>query len=260
MLRVIGDRQVFVAGVFGGLSHFTKVALAVGRPRVDVKIALDVRKGDELRQLVLGGRLDFTVVLAKLGLDVGQVCDLEDLLFRSAADPPVAAKDSVLVDFQSLRLRDPSDGDVVVFRAGEIVEGRAVARLRNDAEVDLDPSAKNDRRARRTLGGHFCHFVVLDEVLDGSRALPGRDQDVEISDRFLPAPETPRNDNLANSWQRFQIVREAGGEIFGGRYLEALLRLSALADFFEKLRLHRRPEPRELAELSGLGGFCYIIY
>jgi hypothetical protein len=60
-----------------------------------------------------------------------------DRLLGLAGDAALAAKDAVLVDLEPAAQPEPADRDVVGFRSGEIVQRRAEAFRRNDAQVDL---------------------------------------------------------------------------------------------------------------------------
>ena len=149
--RVVGDREVGVAALARRLGHLLERVAPVGERRVAVQVAADVADLDQLRQLAVGRRGDLAVALAQLGLDVGEAEPLVDLLLgRVALDlAGLDLDDPVLGDREPLLDRPLAQLDVVLGRAGEVLEQVAVGVRGDDPQVDRDPVVGDDPGARR---------------------------------------------------------------------------------------------------------------
>jgi hypothetical protein len=87
-------------------------------------------------------------------------------------------------------------GDVVLFGAGEVVQGGAEAFRFDHAQVHLQAVAQDDGGAGGPLGEDLLHLVVMDEVLDHRFWFACRHQDIQVAHRFLAATVTAGDDDL----------------------------------------------------------------
>ena len=151
---VVGDRQVGVAASSRGLGHLRQRVSPVGKRGVGVEIALQVVDPDQVGELAARGRGDLATALAKLRLDVGEADALVDL-----------GLGGVLGDVAALDLHDPVLGDreahlhgalpqldVVLGRAGEVLEEVSVGLRRDDPQVHLDAVVGHQPRSGLARG------------------------------------------------------------------------------------------------------------
>ena len=136
-LRVVGDGDVLQPALLGGGGHLLDRGRAVGPRAVHVQVAADVAQLDQLGQLAGVGPIELAPGLAQLGRETGQVQRAVDLLFRAAGDLLLAAEDAVFVDLQPPRLGPAAEHDVVLLRAGEVLQGRAERLGRHGPQIDL---------------------------------------------------------------------------------------------------------------------------
>ena len=139
--------------------------MAVGGLGVRMQVALEVGQFHQLRQSSGACRLDLAAVFAQLRRNVGQADGAVHRFLAVPGDALRAAEHAVLVDLQAELLRDAADRDVVRLGAGEVVQCRAVAFLRHDAQVDLHAAFEQHAGARLAGGEHFGHFVIGGEAL-----------------------------------------------------------------------------------------------
>ena len=127
ILRVVRDGDVLIPVRFRRLSHFLDRVPAVGLDRVHVHVALQVFGRDQPWKLVLGGKVDLTQVLAHLGRNVIEVELGVDLFFGGACDWLFGFKvgETVLAQRESHLQRALAQRDVMGFRSGEVLHGRA---------------------------------------------------------------------------------------------------------------------------------------
>ena len=78
-----------------------------------------------------------------------------DLLLGAAGDLLLAAEDAVLVDLQPAVLGQAAQHDVVLLRAGEVLQGRPERLGRHDAQIDLQAAGQPDRHLRVAAEQHL---------------------------------------------------------------------------------------------------------
>ncbi len=101
IVRMVGDAQILVPQLTGGLGHLFQRALAIRRRRVVVEHAVNVVEHKKRGQSPLGGGLDLARVLAKFGGNVGEVKRPVDVGFFLASDALLRARQLVFVEPQS---------------------------------------------------------------------------------------------------------------------------------------------------------------
>src|SRR5579862_109937 len=206
VVRVVGDRVVLVAARDRRLEHLRERVLAVGRPvRVRVEVATDVLHLDELRQLTRPRRLELAGVLPQLRGNrlVAEVL-VDRVLVRGLEDlARLRVRDAVLGDRQTAPHRVLAHRDVVVLRAGEVLEEVAERLRRHDAEVEAETVARDDRRLRVAVRRYLDDPRHLDEVRGQLRRI-GRTRDhVEVAERLLPPPHRT---GLGHGYGRGQLL------------------------------------------------------
>ena len=95
--------------------------------------------------------------------------------------------DRVLGDRVAATHRVLAQRDVVVLRAGEVLQQVAVALRRHDAQVEAQPVVRDDRRLGRALGGDVDHPAKRAEVVDERLRVGRRRDDVEVAHRLAHA-------------------------------------------------------------------------
>ena len=141
VVRVVGQAEELVAAGRGGARHLLDRRLAVGRPgRVAVHLAPQVAELDEHRQAPVPRRLELAAVLAQLRRDEAVAEEgVERLLVAERVHlARLDDGDAVLGDREPVPLRLLAQRDVVLLRAGEVLEQVAVALRRDDAEVEAE--------------------------------------------------------------------------------------------------------------------------
>ena len=125
---VVGDGNVAATAEYGGFGHFADGAGAVRLGGVHVDVAVEVGEGDELREGVSGGGLEFAAVFAELGRNVVEVEGVVDGFFGFGGDDGVVfeAGEGVLGEGEAALDGALAEGDVVVLGAGEVLKGGAV--------------------------------------------------------------------------------------------------------------------------------------
>ena len=212
---VVGDRQVGVAAVAGGLGHLLERVAAVGEGRVGVQVAADVVDRDQLRQLAVAGRLQLAPPLAQLRLDVGVAEALVDpLLGRAELDlAALGLGDPVLGDREAAGDRVLAQLDVVGLGAGEVLEQVAEGLRGDDPQVDRDAvvGLGADAVRARVAGGGDQR--VGGEVLgERGRLLGGGDQ-VDVLAGLGPAPDRAGDLDPVGG----RVLAQRRGQLLGDR-------------------------------------------
>ena len=196
---MVGQREVAIAAPLRLERHLLDRALPVRRPRrVAVELADEVARLDERRQAAVARGLELAAVLAQLGRDEGVAEEAVELLLGAEAVHLARLDhgDAVLGDGQSATLRVLAQRDVVVLRAGEVLEQAAVVLGRHDAKVEPEALLRHDGRLRVAVRRDLEHPRQLDEVREQRRRVGcGRDH-VEIAERLAPAPHAPGGRDL----------------------------------------------------------------
>ncbi len=202
--RVFGDREILQSQRLGRQRHVAQAVVAVAGPGVRMQVALQVGQFDQLGQASGARRLDLAAVFAQFGRNVGQADRAVHRFLAVPGDALCAAEHAVFVDLQAELLRDAADRDVVRLGAGEVVQRRAVALLRHDAQVDLHAAFEQHAGARVAGGIYLGHFVIGREALHHRAVRRGSDQDIQVADGLAHAPEAAGDDHLLHAGDRLQ--------------------------------------------------------
>ena len=200
-LAVIGQRNIFVAQILRRQRHFLDRVLAVARRGVHLQVAANVIQLDQIGQAMLGGRVDFARVFAQFRRNVVEAQLGVNLLLGRASHGPLALerRQRVFVQRVAHLVGAAAQRDVVFLRSGEIEQRGAKAFLFENPHVDLQSVLQNEAdlvlAVRQRLVDSREFENVLRDRFDGfRRVLSGRerDQQVEVADRFLAAPQRSR--------------------------------------------------------------------
>src|SRR4030095_1179308 len=106
---------------------------------------------DQLRQLAVARRDELTAVLAQLRRDERIAEEAVELLLalRGERLARLRVLHPVLRDRELVPHRGLAKRDVVILRAGEVLEEVAVGLGRDDTEVEPEAVLRDDRRLRR---------------------------------------------------------------------------------------------------------------
>ena len=132
-----------------------------------VEIAPQVAKPDELRQDTVPRRLELAQVLAELRWDVLVAQEVVERLLAAGLEDLAGLDllDAVLGDREPTPDRVLTQRDVVVLRAGEVLEEISVQTGRDDAEIEAQPVVRDHRRLRLAPGSDLLDPVKLREVV-----------------------------------------------------------------------------------------------
>ena len=137
------------------------------------------------------------MIFPQFGRHVGHPQLLENLTFLLASDPQgripglfAASEESVLIEPQASCDGPLAHHDIVFFRAGEIGQGEREFDIRHHPQIGLDAALQNHARLGFALSQNRLHAGLLDEKGDDRRRVLGGHQEVDVSDHFLPAPQT----------------------------------------------------------------------
>lgn len=241
-LAVVGDGEVRVALFPGGFGHLSGGILAIARLGVGMQIALDVGERDQLWQPALLRGLDLAPALAQLGLDTRQIDRSEVLFLGAPGEPLVAFEDAVLVDLEALPHADPTHRDVVRLGAREVVEGRAVALHRHDADVDLQARAQAHRRAGRAVRDDLARLLVAHEPIHHLFRVGAGHEDVQVAHGLLAPAVAARDHRLLDASDPLQLIEERFGDLLDVEELHPGGNLGEASDLLRILSSIRSPE------------------
>ena len=264
-LGVVADRQVVVAAAHRGSHHLGERRAAVRPGRVAVQLAAQRAVRDELGQPVAAPgveprRVQLACALAQLGRDPRVAEERVDALLVGVPGDLAGRLDldAVLRDREAAPLRVLAQLDVVLLRPGEVLEQVAVGLRLDDAEVELQPLARDHRRLRVALRHDLEHPWQRREVVDQRDGIGcGRDQ-VDVAERLAAPAQRARLRDLHGGRVRAQLLddRESRRQPVAQQGAP-LLHRALLAQGVECLhdrRLQLRPHARERPQLLALGG------
>ena len=159
-----------------------------------VQVAADVGELDEIGELARRRRRDLAVALAQLGLDVGEAEALVDLsLVGVLGDGAgLGLEDPVLGHREALLDRALAQVDVVLGRAGEVLEQVAVGVGSDDPQIDRDPVVGDDLGAGGCRRSRACATspcsVSASARAFGSVAVAIRSMSLQVSARRRAEP------------------------------------------------------------------------
>ena len=265
-LGVVGDGDVAAAAEDGGFGHFADGAGAVGLMGVHVDVAVEVGEGDKVGKGVRCGGFELAAVFAELGGDVVEAERVVDFGFGFRRDDAavVDAGEGIFGKGEALLEGALAQGYVVVFGAGEVLEGGAVGGTGEEADVDLEVVAEGEGDLVLAAGVELVDEGESGDVFDGGgddRGLAGRagGKEVEVADGFAAAAERAGGSDGVDAGKLEDEVSDGGGVVAGlvdaeaGRV--AAVVFDAFEEFFGKLGTHAG----ELGEVAGLGGGFELI-
>ena len=158
---------------------------------MQVEVAAEVGELDQRGQLALSRRFEFAQVLAQLRGDVLVAEELVELLLAARLEDLAGLDllDAVFGDREAAPDRILAKGDVVVLRAGEMLQQISVQPRGDDTEVETQAVVRDHRRLRLAPGRDPLDPAELREVIRQRARLGRRRDDVEITEGFLPPPD-----------------------------------------------------------------------
>ena len=171
---MIGDAEILQAEFLRGLGHLGERAAAVARGGVVVESAAQILRLDEIGQRVLFRRGEFAAILAQLRLDVieteraVEIALLVDLRAPAGGVGPSAfsiGAEPVFVERPAAGERALAHDDVVLLRAGEVVQREGILGVLHHAQIGLDAALQPHARFRRAVRDHALDHLVLHEKL-----------------------------------------------------------------------------------------------
>src|SRR6266851_5696393 len=162
---------------------------------MQMQVTADVGELDQLWQLALARQLDLARAFAQLRRNPRQADRGIDVRFGSAGQAGgliFHGVDAVLVDLESLAHGHRAQLDVVLLRAGEVLQRRADALGWHDAQIDLDVGDGDDRRPRITRAEHLLDQRQRRERRHDGLGLCRGDEDVDVAGGLFPAADAAR--------------------------------------------------------------------
>ena len=155
-----------------------------------MQVAAQLSRLDEHRQLAPPRCLELARVLTQLRRDVRVAEPLVDLLLVDRGDDLAALDlgDAVLGDRQPTSLDFLAQRDVVILRAGEVLQQVPVALRRDHTQVEAETLVRDDRRLRRAFRRDLGDPRQLREVVDQRLGIVRSRDDVQVADRLLAPP------------------------------------------------------------------------
>ena len=161
---MIGDRDGVKASQLGVIDQLIDGEPPIGLDGVGVQLGLDVALFDERGNLAA----EFAAILPQLRRDVRQAKRLINFLLGSCGDRLDAArlrrgfhaivrKQAVLVQSKFFLLSAFAQSHIVIFRAGEIQQRRAIARFIDDAQINLDAAGEAHGQFRFAFAENLLH-------------------------------------------------------------------------------------------------------
>ena len=207
--------------------------------------------------VILGG-VDFAQVLAQLGRDVVELQLGVDFFFGFSGDRlfGVELGQAVFAEGVSHLQSALAQGDVVGFRAGEVLHGGAEGFRRQKAHVHLHAAAQAEADFVLAAGDDFHQAGEFDDVLDElfaggviAAGLAG-DQDVEVADGFAPAAQGSGGRDLFHAGIIAQMLDDFLGLAFGGVEQKAAGDAAIVLDGLEQLLFLLLAHAGKFANLS----------
>ena len=216
---MVGDAEIFEPEFLRGGDHVFQSGAAVAGGRVIVKCAAKVRPLDEVGEFVFLGGIDFTPVFAEFGLhvieaecavDVGLLVNLGQGFAEFAS---LGGTEAVFVQRPAARERAGAHAHIVLFAAGEIIQGEWKLGACDGAEIALDAALEDDAGFCCAVGEHIFHQGMGgEECHDGFRLLRGNDE-IEVADDFFFSAEAAGDLGEVDIRMSAQVVQEALGDV-----------------------------------------------
>ncbi len=162
----------------------------------------------------------------------------------------------VLRDREPAALRLLPKCDVVVLRAGEVLQNVAVALVRHDTEVEAKPVVADHGRLRVAARHDLGDPVTVAERADERRGVARRRDQVEIANGLVPAAHASRLGNGGRGRMRLELGEDAthGREALPEEAPRLRLVAHAGLECFQDLPLAARAHPGQVAQAAVLGG------
>ena len=222
-----------------------------------MQVAAHVAQLDELRQLPAPRRLELARVFAQLGRDRLIAEELVDRVLLIALEDVAGldVRDAVLRDREPAPHCVLAHRDVVVLRAGEVLQEVPERLRRDDAQVEAEPFARDDRRLRVALRRDVGDPPQACELLRQLGGIGRARDDVEVAERLLPPPHRP---GLGDRDRRRQLAQRSDyrlhlGQAATEQVAVGLRALGLVRERGEDLLLALRPEPRKRPQPLRLG-------
>ncbi len=257
VLRVVGDGDEGVAEVPGGFGHLDDGVAPVGLGGVHVEVAADVVCGEEGGQAVVGGEVELVAAFPELGGDEVEAEGGEEVFLGAGGQDFVGVDsgDPVFADLEAHSFGPGSQGDMMLFAAGEVVECGAKDLGVDGAEVDLDAPAEADGGLGLAGGddvGDFCE--VTKGLVDGF-GVDGGDEEVDVADGLAAAAQGAGDLDGLDLGEGGEVVAERFCDPAGFGQGDAIAGQFEAVDLGEDLLLGAGAEAGEFPDFAGLAGF-----
>ena len=261
IFAVVGDGDVGQAASESGFGHLADGVAAVGGVGVHVEVAADVGERDEVRESVGGGGFEFAGVFAQLGRDVVEVEGVVDVGLGCGGDDDVVfdAEESVLVQREAALDGALAEGDVVHLRAGEVLEGCAVAAAGKEADVDLEIVAEGEADFVLALGDELVDEREGSDVLHGGETTSGSQAGPVTRRSRSPTVSRPRRREPAGVISSMpgncaDEIADDVGVLLGFVDAEAAGVFAVVLDALEELGDELFAHAGKFGKVAGLGG------
>ena len=172
----------------------------------------------------------------------------------------VDAEQAVFVEREAQLQGARAQDDVVFLAAGEVLHGRAVAFVRQRAQIHLQAfQSVLDAGLVGAFAEHCVSFGVVDEALERFGGARAGDQQIEIADGFLAAAQAAGGRDLIDAAGFRKIRDQFVGGFLAEAQQEAAGALAVLRDGSEHLLFELGAHARQLAQLLLLADALQIV-
>ena len=234
---MVGDSEPFESKRGSSLGHSFEGVLAIAGEGVIVKTSSDFGAGEEVGQLVFFGGGNFSTVFAEFGGNKSEAESAVEIFFffefdggfRFPFEEAPFAKVETLIDGAL------AEGNIVLFRAGEVGEGGGPSLGGNDAEVAGNAARKDDARFGFALGDDFFDGRCGDEGVHDFLGLGGSGDEIQIFDNFFASTKTAGDFRILDFWALAEVGEKSLSDGQGIAEAMELLVGGSACDSFEEV-------------------------
>ena len=177
---MVGDSEPFESKRGSSLGHSLEGVLAIAGEGMIVKTSSDFGAGEEVGQLVFFGGGNFPTVFAEFGGNKSEAESAVEIFFFFEFDGGFRfpLKEAPFAKVEPLIDGPLAEGNIVLFRAGEVGEGGGPSLGGNDAEVAGNAARKDDARFGFALGDDFFDGRCGDEGVHDFLGLGGSGDEI----------------------------------------------------------------------------------
>ena len=234
---MVGDSEPFESKRGSSLGHSLEGVLAIAGEGVIVETSSDFGAGEEVGQLVFFGGGNFSTVFAEFGGNKSEAESAVEifLFFEFEGSFRFPLKEAPFAKVEPLIDGPLAEGNIVLFRAGEVGEGGGPSLGGNDAEVAGNAARKDDARFGFALGDDFFDGRCGDEGVHDFLGLGGSSDEIQIFDNFFASTKTAGDFRILDFWALAEVGEKSLSDGQGIAEAMELLVGGSACDSFEEV-------------------------